>query len=716
MQNVPDSVGTAVADTAELFLPSWAKKVFGTCRNMYKLWNSGDYVAVSERASMSAGVGVGGSGGSGGSGGGSGGVGVGGSGGGSAPEVMASCDSSTVLMSSLVAFGVQTFVHIACSKLFGTEGEDHMLAALSELRTLLVGVGQEVRAVRVEMHGRFDLVDQKLDCIHRDLVAAEAAVTRQIAGLRRVQEVGFRCVATELSVVSRKLAALQDMCGDLACDVTWSALESTVLDVQLFPARFGAAAKPLPSQLRSWMGTIEDALLSSRTRAAMRWMTKAYLVSEAHSASMDRGHFRALTTPSDAVGWLTNGRVCYMPFDMYAEVLQVYHALRLWAQSVCTDVPYDAKGVCCHRITAAVRDVVIGPGDVSDKFAAATSMAAALACDKRALQARWDMDQEADCKAWVRRQEDRWLALAAPITHLDNRIVSYSNSNHEEVKWYALQLRYQLRDEYLQEVRAGVAGGGPVVIVIPPMDPVPDSDTDTMVWTKKPFILSGGNREVVLGTLGHFFDAERLAWGSLRLELKATQKASASVFGYADAMVDVVPWALAVCALWDGVQIAEFAVASHQFCAGDVCATQLTRGGMRCANPWGTLLWDGTATTHYVQHQVFGIGDTVLSVSAVDGKAADRMAARLKAHAQQTAGEKAAALAVDEGAVGSLRACVRWLILLGHVQSTTMDKLDAADYTGVHNDLRAASSTMASVKEWRVPYHQYAHELLLAWL
>jgi hypothetical protein len=66
--------------------------------------------------------------------------------------------------------------------------------------------------------------------------------------------------------------------------------------------------------------------------------------------------------------------------------------------------------------------------------------------------------------------------------------------------------------------------------------------------------------------------------------------------------------------------------------------------------------------------------------------------------------------------VGSLRACVRWLILLGHVQSTTMDKLDAADYTGVHNDLRAASSTIEAVKEWRVPYHQYAHELLLAWL
>jgi hypothetical protein len=41
VQNVPDSVQTAVADTAELFLPSWAKRVFGTCRNMYKLWNSG---------------------------------------------------------------------------------------------------------------------------------------------------------------------------------------------------------------------------------------------------------------------------------------------------------------------------------------------------------------------------------------------------------------------------------------------------------------------------------------------------------------------------------------------------------------------------------------------------------------------------------------------------------------------------------------------------
>jgi hypothetical protein len=748
--HIPEPLVGAAGTITNLFLPTWARRLVGTCRELYKLSTVGDKafgvstgsvgsvggnlgpvsgMTVTTGGACATGVpGVPDA------------LGVSGVASGSGSMCL---DTGTSLMSSFAAFGIQTFVHVACtglvSSLLGAgaggsssgSADECVRAALDELRTLLVGVAVEVRAVRTEMHGRFDAVDHKLECIHQDLVHAEAAIARHLACLQRVHVAGFRTLGSDLGVVSRKLAAMQEMCGDLACDVTWSALDSTLLDVQLFPDRFGPGAKPSPSQLRGWMVAIENALSSTRTRAAVRWMTKSYLVTETHTASLDDRHFRPLSSPVDAVGWLTGGGASYMPFDMYVEVLQVYHALRLWAQVVCADAPYDAAGACSRRVIAAVRDVVITPADVAAKFKTGMTLTDALVSEQRTRRLVWDTDEEAVTVEWARRQQDRWRAFAAPILHLENRICGYTNTNHEDVKWYALQLRGHLRDQYLDEVRhaASAASACPhgdqsVVVIIPPVDPPPpEHDAYTMCWTKKPFVLTGANRSTVLRTLGPFYAAERLGWGCLELILKVTQEATASVSGCSETgLVDIVPWRLAVGAFWDGAKVAEFEVASRRFDAREVSAPYLIFAGVR--DGWlGRVLWDGTAATDYVQRRVFGAaasagggaggdaGASVLSVTAVDAGVVDRLSARLQAHKTLVAEQKAAALAVDEARVAAVRACVRWLILLGHVRASTMDLLEAADFGGVLNDLRVAS-TKDVVTEWRVPYAKVALELL----
>ncbi len=619
---------------------------------------------------------------------------------------MSACDAVDVSVAgALASFAVQTFVQVVCNSL-GQGSDGHMQHILRELWALVVGVASQVREMRLEMHGRFDGLDRKLDVILCTLVKSGAAIERHLVTLETVCMSGFRCVSMDIHAVALKLAALQEMCGDMGCDVTWARLEDTMLDIQLFSARFGVLSRPDVTQLRAWLTSIEDTLLSSRTRASLRWMTKASLLSERHTSEVDGRYFKSILSPLEVVGWLSGGTACFLPFDVYCKVLEVYHSLRLLAQEVITTPPYDHAGVCCRRMSAAVSDVVISSADVAAKMRESMRLVEALAVEQRQLRLTWEVSREKDVMAWARSQEARVQQLAATILHLDNRVCGYTNCNHEEVKWYAVQIREGLRKAFLEDVGAAT---DPVLWVLSP-GPSKEGDTDSILWTNKPFVLKGGNRQVVLDALGPVVTAQRLGWGTLDLVLKVAQFASASWGPFAERVVDDVPWRLTVAAVWNGVQLAEFTVASTHFSGSRVHGMFKTVAGMKDSYGEPHILWDGMVATAFVDTCVLN-NDGVLTLSDIDAGKVAALRDRVAAHVDVFEKQKAVAVAVD---ASDARACIRWLILLGHLPEVAMMRLEDADYQGVLSMVcdRAGKVEPEPEWEWRVPYATFARSLL----
>jgi hypothetical protein len=351
-----------------------------------------------------------------------------------------------------------------------------------------------------------------------------------------------------------------------------------------------------------------------------------------------------------------------------------------------------------------VGDVVVSAADVAAKVKEGVDAVGALVAERRHLHLQWDSGEQAEARAWARRQEVRWNQLADCILHLENRVKDYKNCNHEEVKWYAMHLRQGLRQQFLEQVRVAAE---PVVVVLPPSPP---EDPHSIAWTNKPIILEGPNRAMVLGALAPVFAAERLGWGTLQLVLCVAQGESASVSSWSESLKSSVPWTLSVSALWEGAQIAEFHVASTHLDATMVHDSVKTVACVQ--NPsdmWPWALYDGTVATAFVEHIVFAPGAAAMSLKMVDRDKVRALKDKVDAHDVMTAKQKAIATQVD---ACSARACIRWLLLLDCIPVTALHKLQAEDYEGVLHVLRAAPCPSRDWK-WEVPYATFAKRLLL---
>lgn len=692
---LPKSVVDFVKDVGPNFLPKWARRLHKTCKDAYSWYEKVNQNDVVNKSSVGFGTHTG-----------TGSVDHGEKIPDSTPDITA--DLNLNLAHSLASFAAQAFVQTAFSFLLsdvlGTEKEHGMEDCLRSLMVMVQGVAHQVQVMREEMHERFDAVDHKLDVIHGSLVRTEAAIVQRLESLQVACASGFRAVLADTYVITLKLTALQDLCGEMACGMTWAKMDDVMLDIDLFFPRFGFHATPDAAQLRTWLIAIEDTVLNPHARTSLRWMTRAHFLTEPHTTDIDHRYFRGISSPLEAVGWLTDGRACFLPFDVFCRTMEVYHALRQWACDIITSPPYDSAGICSRRMMAMVHDVVITSVDVAAKLQQSMVAVKTLAFQRQQLQLKWDTVQEMNDMVWKRCQETRWRELAHTITHLDTHVAGYSNVNYEEVKWYAVQLREGMQKTFLEEVSVATE---PVIIVLPPKCA---EDKDSILWTKKPFVLSGGNRAVVLDALAHVFDAQRFGFGTLEFVMTATQIGSASAGLWAPSMINTVPWTLKISAQWNGMQIAEFAVASPQFCADSVHGMFKTMAGIRdtSGSEDHRILWDGTVATAFVEHLL--CTTTVLSVNTVDTTKIKTIRDRVHAHVQCMKTEKETALAVDVDD-SSARASIRWLILLNHVPELAMDKFQTQDYQGVLNILHDVKVNPSW--EWRVPYATFFKKLLV---
>lgn len=619
-----------------------------------------------------------------------------------APSATSVINWAGMVQSMMAQFAVQ----VVMSMLFGgDDDEDNGLAdCLHELRLFMVAIAQAIQQLREEMHARFDCIDKKLAAIHADVTYFGNALARQLSCMETlVIGIPLNQIGCKIDIVTQKLSCLEDLCGDLSHGVALRDVHTTMLDVQLLTARFGPDAVPTKDQLSKWLVTIENALM--QPSAALKWLSMSYFLGQAHTAEIDAAHFKGVSF-HDAIGWMTDKAL--LPYLMFVEIIKTYHTLRMLARAILPT--YDVGNVCVRRIIAGCDDVEVTAIDIAAKVEAVKAEIQKLSTEFTFVKRQLSQRDEDDASNWRRRLSARTKEMVDFIPELDPRVYLYMNCNYSEVQWYAQQLRHNYQREFAEQVCKDEYP----VIVRPRSAPV--------FITKKPFLMKGQNKVVIVSALGPLVRADQLGWGQLDLHLDIVAQEPYGLFSLNNGILSsfvwsceldpnellsrVVPWSLQIQAVWTGsdgvsVKAAEFAVASDALYLGSVCSSQKSIAHFRHSNE-DYVTFDGTCTTAYLEHVVFSAD--VVSVSNVNAALSASIQQKLDDREALRQRESENTLKLD---MSEARALLRWLIIMGYPESM-MAACEKQDFASV---LRSLESSPAAAPQ-SAPYAHFARSLL----
>jgi hypothetical protein len=207
-------------------------------------------------------------------------------------------------------------------------------------QTCFVRLGEFINTVRKEMHERFNIVDEKLDIIHKDMIYFQKNIESKLALIETSIERNFTYSNFRLDVINNNILSLESLVGEGFREIQWREIETKVLDYGNYYSRYGEV---IPVEyLLDLANVLENTILNP---PCVEWLNRNYFNSKPHTKQIDDAYFKDVN-PSTYYGWLCE--VPVLPCEITNELLKIYQQVRF--ELTRRNVKYDVDKVILGKL------------------------------------------------------------------------------------------------------------------------------------------------------------------------------------------------------------------------------------------------------------------------------------------------------------------------------------------------------------------------------
>lgn len=211
---------------------------------------------------------------------------------------------------------------------------------LDVFQSCFIKLSEFINTIRKEMHERFDIVDEKLDIIHKDMIYFQKNIESKLALIETSIERNFTYSNFRLDVINNNILSLESLVGEGFREIQWREIETRILDYGNYYSRYG---KVFPTEyLLDLANILENAILNP---PCVEWLNRNYFNSKPHTQQIDDAYFKDVKT-STYYGWLCNNST--LPMEITNELLKVYQQIRF--ELIRRNVKYDIDKVIINKL------------------------------------------------------------------------------------------------------------------------------------------------------------------------------------------------------------------------------------------------------------------------------------------------------------------------------------------------------------------------------
>lgn len=211
---------------------------------------------------------------------------------------------------------------------------------LDVFHSCFIKLSEFINTVRKEMHERFDIVDEKLDIIYKDMIYFQKNIESKLALIHSTIDRNFTYTNFRLDIIHNNILSLESLVGEGFRELQWREIETRILDYGNYFSRYG---KVIPTEyLLDLANVLENTILNP---PCVEWLNRNYFNSKPHTKQIDDAYFMNVK-PSIYYGWLCNNTA--LPMEITNELLKVYQQIRF--ELVRRNVEYDKDKIILNKL------------------------------------------------------------------------------------------------------------------------------------------------------------------------------------------------------------------------------------------------------------------------------------------------------------------------------------------------------------------------------
>jgi len=226
------------------------------------------------------------------------------------------------------------------TSIFFSDDKNPNQQLLDVFHSCFIKLSEFINTVRKEMHERFDIVDEKLDIIHKDMIYFQKNVESKLALIETSIERNFTYSNFRLDIINNNILSLESLVGEGFREIQWREIETKITDYGNYYSRYGEI---IPTDyLLDLASTLENTILNP---PCVEWLNRNYFNSKPHTKQIDDAYFMNVK-PSTYYGWLCNNSA--LPIEITNELLKVYQQIRF--ELIRRNVKYDIDKVIIKQL------------------------------------------------------------------------------------------------------------------------------------------------------------------------------------------------------------------------------------------------------------------------------------------------------------------------------------------------------------------------------
>jgi len=191
---------------------------------------------------------------------------------------------------------------------------------LEVFQTCFMKLSEFINIVRKEMHERFDIIDEKLNLIHMDMIYFCQNIISKLELIEKNIDKNFSYSNFRLDVINNNILSLESLVGNGFREIHWITIKNQINDYVNYYDRYGII---IPTEyIIDLASIIENIILNP---PCVDWLNRNYFNSKPFTKQIDDEYFDKFNR-SIYYGWLCENKA--LPTDITNELLKVYQQLR----------------------------------------------------------------------------------------------------------------------------------------------------------------------------------------------------------------------------------------------------------------------------------------------------------------------------------------------------------------------------------------------------